>query len=192
MHLVMLFGPPAVGKMTVGREIARRTGYKLFHNHMSIEPVLDVFDWGTPAFTRLTQLIRRRVIEEAVAADLAGLIFTFVWNLDDPAEHAYVAHLVEPAVTAGTRLDFVELRADQATRLGREGTPERLEHKRYKRDVDWARAHLLETDAGHRMTTRPGERIGAWPHLVIDNSGDNPSVPAMTVIAALGLTAPPS
>ena len=68
MHLVMLFGPPAVGKMTVGREIARRTGYKLFHNHMSIEPILDIFEWGTPPFNRLTMLIRRRVIEEAVDA----------------------------------------------------------------------------------------------------------------------------
>jgi hypothetical protein len=189
MHLVMLFGPPAVGKMTVGRGIARVTGYKLFHNHMSIEPVLDVFDWGTPAFTRITQLIRRRVIEEAVAADLPGLIFTFVWNLDDPADHAGVAHLVEPAATAGTRIDFVELRADQPTRLAREGTPERLEHKRYKRDVDWARALLIETDAGHRMTTNAGEQLGPWPHLVVDNSGDDPSVTARTIVEALGLKA---
>jgi hypothetical protein len=176
--------------MTVGREIARRTGYKLFHNHMSLEPILDIFDFGTPAFTRLTQLIRRRVIEEAVDADLSGLIFTFAWDLDDPSDHAYVAHLVEPAVAAGARIDFVELRADQATRLGREGTPERLEHKRYKRDVDWNRAHLVEMDAGHRMATRLGEDIGPWPHIVIDNSGDDATVPALAIIAALGL--PPS
>jgi hypothetical protein len=188
MHLVMLFGPPAVGKMTVGREIARRTGYKLFHNHMSLEPILDIFDFGTPAFTRLTQLIRRRVIEEAVDADLLGLIFTFAWNLDDPAEHAYVAHLVEPAAAAGIRIDFVELRADQATRLGREGTPERLEHKRYKRDVDWNRAHLVEMDAGNRMVTRPGEDIGPWPHVVIENRGDDPVVPALAIMSALGLS----
>ena len=190
MHLVMLFGPPAVGKMSVGREIARRTGYKLFHNHMSLEPILDIFDFGTPAFMRLTQLIRRRVVEEAVGADLSGLIFTFAWNLDDPAEHAYVAHLVEPAEAAGARIDFVELQADQATRLGREGTPERLEHKRYKRDVDWNRAHLVEMDAGNRMATRAGESIGPWPHIVIDNSGDDPVVPALAIIAALGLPMP--
>jgi shikimate kinase len=187
MHLVMLFGPPAVGKMTVGREIARVTGYKLFHNHMSIEPVLDVFEWGTPPFMRITKLIRRRVIEEAVAGDLPGLIFTFVWNLDDPAEHAYVAHLVEPVEAAGARLDFVELRADQATRLGREGTPDRLEHKRYKRDVAWARAHLVDIDARHRMSSVAGERIGPWPHLVFDNSGEEPSATARAIVAALGL-----
>jgi adenylate kinase family enzyme len=41
MHLVFVFGPPAAGKMTVGREICARTGYKLLHNHMTVEPVLD-------------------------------------------------------------------------------------------------------------------------------------------------------
>ncbi len=188
MHLVMLFGPPAVGKMTVGREIARRTGYKLFHNHMSIEPILDIFEWGTPSFNRLTMLIRRRVIEEAVAADLPGLIFTFVWNVDDPSEHDSVAHLVEPAITAGVRLDFVEIRADLATRLAREGTPDRLEHKRSKRDVDFARSLLMKSEAGHRMTTSPGESIGPWPHHVFDNSGDDPTVTAAAIITALALT----
>ena len=46
--IVVIFGPPAVGKMTVGREVARLTGYKLFHNHMTVEPVLEVFEFGSP------------------------------------------------------------------------------------------------------------------------------------------------
>jgi len=33
MELVVVFGPPAVGKMTVGREICLLTGFKFFHNH---------------------------------------------------------------------------------------------------------------------------------------------------------------
>jgi shikimate kinase len=37
MKLVILFGPPAVGKMTVGQQLANLTGFKLFHNHMTIE-----------------------------------------------------------------------------------------------------------------------------------------------------------
>ena len=48
VHLVMMFGPPAVGKMAVGRELSTLTGYPLFHNHMSIEPILDVFPWAHP------------------------------------------------------------------------------------------------------------------------------------------------
>ena len=71
-----MIGPPAVGKMTVGRAVCARTGFRLFHNHMSIEPLLGVFDFGTPSFERLNLLIRREVIAESVAADLPGLFFT--------------------------------------------------------------------------------------------------------------------
>ena len=43
MKLVFLFGDAAVGKMTVGQELTKITDLKLFHNHMSIEPVLEIF-----------------------------------------------------------------------------------------------------------------------------------------------------
>ena len=37
--LIMITGPQAVGKMTVGQELAKLTNFKLFHNHMSIDLV---------------------------------------------------------------------------------------------------------------------------------------------------------
>ena len=44
MNFIIIYGPAAVGKMTVGKELSKLTGYKLFHNHMSIEFVLQFFD----------------------------------------------------------------------------------------------------------------------------------------------------
>ena len=43
MKLVILFGPHAVGKMTVGQALSRITGLKLFHNHMTIELLAPLF-----------------------------------------------------------------------------------------------------------------------------------------------------
>lgn len=45
MKLVFLIGDAAVGKMTVGQELMKRTGLRLFHNHMTIEPVLEIFGY---------------------------------------------------------------------------------------------------------------------------------------------------
>ena len=75
--LVFLLGPPAVGKMTVRHELAQRTGFRLFHNHQTIDLVLRFFDFGTPPFHRLVGEFRRRIFEEVAASDLAGLIFTY-------------------------------------------------------------------------------------------------------------------
>ena len=89
--LVMLVGPPAVGKMTVGHALAARTGLRLFHNHQTIDLVLRFFPFGTPPFQRLNGEFRRRIFEEVAASDLPGLIFTFVWAFDDPRDHAALA-----------------------------------------------------------------------------------------------------
>jgi hypothetical protein len=61
--------------MSVGQAIAERTGLRLFHNHISIELALRYFDYGTPAFHRLSSEIRRAAIEEVAASDLPGLVF---------------------------------------------------------------------------------------------------------------------
>lgn len=44
MKLIIIFGPHAVGKMTVGQELAKLTELKLFHNHMTIDIVSDLFE----------------------------------------------------------------------------------------------------------------------------------------------------
>ncbi|MBC9735263.1 hypothetical protein [Nocardioides marmotae] len=172
MHLVMLFGPQAVGKMSVGRQIAEQTTYRLFHNHATIEPLLEVFDWGTPPFEKLRLELRRRVIEEAAASGLPGLVFTYVWELDAPGDTAYAEELVAPVVAAGGRVDFVELWADLDTRLAREGTPERLAAKPSKRDTAWARAQLLESHEQHVLSTGPDHPFPLdHPHTRLDTSG---------------------
>ena len=45
--------------MTVGQAIAERTRLRLFHNHLSIELALRYFEYGTPAFHRISGSIRR-------------------------------------------------------------------------------------------------------------------------------------
>ena len=58
MNLMVLLGPPAVGKMTVGQALQKLTDYKLFYNHLSLELVNQFFDFGTPNFSNLDRQIR--------------------------------------------------------------------------------------------------------------------------------------
>jgi hypothetical protein len=137
MTLLFVFGPPAVGKMTVGRAIADASDFRLFHNHHVIEPLLDVFDYGTPPFNRLLEEFRLRVLEE-VAASGTDLVHTLVWGLDLPEDAAYVRRHIRPFVEGGHRVAFVELYADLDTRLARNRTPYRLAEKKSKRDLVWS------------------------------------------------------
>ena len=49
-----------------------------------LKPGLYIFPFGSPPFGRLVDEFRRRIIEEAVAADLSGLVFTLVWGVELP------------------------------------------------------------------------------------------------------------
>lgn len=170
--LLIVLGPPAVGKMTVGRAIADRSTFRLFHNHHTIEPLLDVFDYGTPPFDTLNSEFRRRVIEEVAAAG-TDLVFTFVMGMDDQGDADYLARLAAPYADD---VAVVELVAGLDTRLVRNRTEHRLAEKKSKRDVEWSDENVRQLEANHRMTSEPGrdapgERLLArWPYLLVDNT----------------------
>lgn len=167
--LLVIVGPPAVGKMTVGADVARRTGLRLFHNHHTIDLVLRFFGFGSPPFQRLVGEFRRRIFEEVAASDLPGLIFTYVWAFDDPRDAAAVDEYAAPFRQRGGRVVFAELEASQAERLRRNVTEFRLAEKPSKRDVDASRRGLLEADARYQLSSR-GAFDGRADYVRIDTT----------------------
>lgn len=189
-ELLMIIGPPAVGKMTVGRAVCARSDFRLFHNHHTIEPLLDVFGYGTRGFTALNKEFRRRVIE--VAAETGTrLIFTLVWNVDDPADATEVRRLIAPYVDAGLPVRFVELDADLQTRLDRNVGADRIAAKPSKRDLAWSDAHVRDLEARHRMSTSPeapspaDEVLARYPYMRLDTVGAPPEQTADRILAWL-------
>ena len=188
--LVFIVGPPAVGKMTVGRELSALTGMPLFHNHLSIEAVLPVFDFGTEPFGRLVSSFREHMFTEVAESDLPGLIFTFVWTFGEPSSLAYVEGLKAIFETRGGRVVFAELWADQDTRLARNETEDRLAAKSSKQDVELSRKRLLNADAEYQLNAD-----GDFPfeeHVFIDNSRLDPRDAALRIVEEFGIAPDPS
>ena len=90
MKLAILIGPHAVGKMTVGQHLSELSGYKLFHNHLSIELVAPFFSFSTPEGRGLVNDIRQLFFEAFAKSDAAGYILTFVWAFELSGEREYI------------------------------------------------------------------------------------------------------
>lgn len=107
MNLLFLYGKPATGKLTVARELAALTGYRLFHNHMTVDLLLPVFEFGSRPFVDLRERIWLMVFEAAVKQREHGLIFTFA--PETTVQPDFVSRTVDMVATAGSRVRFVEL-----------------------------------------------------------------------------------
>ncbi|CAG7599735.1 hypothetical protein PAESOLCIP111_00335 [Paenibacillus solanacearum] len=186
MKFVLIFGPQAVGKMTVGQELEQITGLKLFHNHMSIELVAPFFSYGSAPGKRLVKLIRQSLFEEVAASDLDGLIFTYLWSFDSRHDWAYIEDVCRIFESKGGEVYFVELEAALDVRLERNKSPHRLEHKPTKRNIEFSERDLLKRMADSRLNSYPGE-IQRDHYIRIDNAELSPDVVAARIKQAFAL-----
>lgn len=180
MKLVIIFGPQAVGKMTVGKELAKITDLKLFHNHMTIDLVSNFFSYGTAPGKRLVSLFRQEIFEEVAKSDLTGLIFTFVWAFDSQNDWDYIKHISGIFEERGGTVYYVELEADVGERLMRNKNPHRLAHKPTKRDLEFSERDLLKTMENHRLNSLEGE-IDHPQYLRINNTKLDPVTVAQMI-----------
>lgn len=177
MKLIFFFGNGAVGKMTVGQELTKITDLRLFHNHMSIEPVLEIF--GT--FNRAAvERIRQVVFEEFAKTDAYGLIFTYIWAFDQQADWDYIEYVKSIFRPYGAEFYYVELVASPEIRMQRNATENRLLHKPSKRDIDASNRRNAAQDSRYRLESLEGE-IPFENYIKIDNSHLSPEQTAQMI-----------
>lgn len=110
MKLIFIYGSPAVGKLTVADEIAKRTDFRVFHNHLTIEAVAPIFEFGTKPFWKLVHLFRIKTITEA-ARHRQNLIYTFCYAKG--SDDAHVEKITKTVEKNGGEICFVLLTAEK-------------------------------------------------------------------------------
>lgn len=111
MQLFFLYGPPAVGKYTVGVELAARTGFRLLHNHLTVNLVSAVFDRDSDSWVRLLGVIRGEMLSEAARKDV-NVIITGVFNGTSQQLASWRAMLA-PVYAASGQVLFVQLSCER-------------------------------------------------------------------------------
>lgn len=166
LKLVFVIGDAAVGKMTVGQELMKITDLRLFHNHMTIEPVIEIFGYfNRKAIDRWREV----VFEEFAASDNYGLIFTYMWAFDQKSDWDYVEHVSNIFREHGADVYYVELVASQDIRLQRNITENRLKNKVSKRDIESSNQRLINDNKKYRCVSNDGE-VTFDHYIKIDNS----------------------
>lgn len=154
MKVLFLFGNAAVGKMTVGQELMKITRLRLCHNHMTIEPVIEIFGKYDG---KIIERLREVIFEEYARSDNYGIIFTYMWDFNSRDDWNYTDHVRSIFEPYGAEFYYVELVASQEIRLQRNVTENRLRNKASKRDIEASNKRLIDADKKYRLESYDGE-----------------------------------
>ena len=175
MKLIVIHGAPAVGKLTVAKELEKLTGYKVFHNHLSIDCVKPIFEFGTPEFWRVIGRVRDLIITEAIREKIS-LIHTFCYEFG--ADDEYFRKLIAAAEESGGEAHLVLLLCDDDERRRRIGNESRVKIGKLT-NPDRVGASDVELN-----TPLPGRET-----LIIDTTRESPEITARRIAEHYGLSA---
>jgi shikimate kinase len=177
VKFVLLYGPPGVGKLTVGKELASLTGFRLFDSHASIDVIRRVFDFGEGPFWQLVRRLRDDMFE-AAAEHGVDLVTTgaYVYPEDTPLVEGMLGlierHKGEVILVHLTcRLDVLDERVQSESRSNK------------MRSLESSRAGLVRHDYYTPIPSRQS--------LCIDNSDLSPEAVARQIITHYSLPVRP-
>jgi len=169
MRLIFIYGPPASGKLTVATELAKLTEFKLFHNHVSIQFVRSIFEFGTKTIWRLTGKYRLEMIKEA-AKEGIDTIFTFVYSKGE--DDRFVRDVLKSVRSHRGQVCFVRLycdheelvrrvKASARRRMGKVGTEKMLSDlfRRHNLDLEIPFQRSVSIDTTNRTPRNVAKSI---------------------------------
>lgn len=168
MEFIIIAGPQAVGKMTVGLELEKLIDAKLLFNHQTIDLFTNFLNY-TPKTFELSEMVRNQLfkafVENKETNATSGLILSVVVAYDSEKDWEIVNGWVSTFREADADIYYIELEADLDERIKRNVHESRLAVKPSKRNIDFSKHELLTSNERHRLNSEENEVLERLPEI---------------------------
>ena len=171
MNLIFIYGPPAVGKLTVAEELAKTTNYRVFHNHLTQDLADEIYPGFCKNKFKLAESIRLEVFEFA-AKNNTDLIFTHVYASGEQDDN-FVNNVIDTIKRHDGSIQFVQLTAPRDVLYSRVGNESRKRFKKAhdRETLEW-KLDEFEIESGLKVDN----------FITIDTSSQEASASAQQII----------
>lgn len=176
-NVVFIYGPVAVGKLTIAKILSKKLGYKLAHNHHINDFVEEVFVRHSYDAHAMKEFLRYTLLEKMVKANIDIVVthcyrhnFVSKTGLTDPK---YLKTLEKKLTKLGAKFYPVHLNASPKELLRRVSGSSRKKFKKLT-DKKIMREYLSSLD----FKTLPGLKN----NLIIDNTKLSPKKVADIIV----------
>jgi shikimate kinase len=161
VNLVFIYGPPATGKLTVAKELAKLTGYRVFPNHEVLSLLTTIFPYEDKALSEIrTEVSRKLRIEIFMAATKGKVNVVTTFGMSGPDYFDFFEDLKKSVENAGGHVMFVQLlcsREELLKRVGSEDRKDKINSKEHLEKIFVERPEIFDKFPG----------VG---HITIDNT----------------------
>lgn len=125
MKLIVIYGLPASGKLTVAKELNKITGYPVVHNHQLLNIAHSLYGEHSPKLFDFYKRLLCYLLEESLRIDkniIHTLVFLEYFNEDTMLE------IEAEWSKRGLEINYVELRCDEKELLHRVTSEDRIQN----------------------------------------------------------------
>lgn len=171
MKLIVLYGPPAAGKLTIARELEKLTGFRVVDMNLTLAAVTQLFPMGTSRYKELNRSFRWQLLEAAAQENLPGVILTHGYSHHENAP--FIQGLIDLIKRHNGQIYFVYVTCPVQELEKRIDGPSRKQHIYKVNDIQTLQDLLKR---------RSFPQIPFVESLVIDSSIVSPAQAAQTIL----------
>ncbi|MDR1346317.1 MAG: AAA family ATPase [Bacteroidales bacterium] len=170
--IIILIGPPAAGKYTIGKILSEKCNYRFLHEHQLLDIASALFNENPIERTTYYFKLRLDIFSDFIKYNTANqsIVTTFVHLFD----HDYYSHFMTSFLNMFQKNNYdvyvIELKASYEERIKRNTNEDRLKAKPSKQDIEASIKKINTIEEKSRTNSIEGDILFVNYHHAIINT----------------------